>query len=94
MSGPPRWVVALVVSSLAVAVVAGLAVLPARTYLTQREARMEATAERDQLMAEVSELEGTLRMLETDDEIERRARANFDLVFPGEESYRILPVED
>ncbi|MDH3680967.1 MAG: septum formation initiator family protein [Acidimicrobiia bacterium] len=82
------------VVGLAVAVLAGLAVLPARTWLTQRDNMNDARAELQQIEAELAVLEAELELLQTDAELERQARANFDLVYPGEESYRIVPPED
>ena len=84
----------LLVVGLAVAVLAGLAVLPARTWITQRENMVEVQAELEQIEAEVAGLEAELELLQTDEEIERLAREHFDLVYPGDESYRILPAED
>jgi cell division protein FtsB len=71
--------------------VIGLAILPARTWLSQRSSQTEAEARVERLEAEVAQLDARLEMLSTDAEIERLARKNFDLVYPGEESYRILP---
>lgn len=79
----------LFVVCLAVVVFAGLAVLPAKTWFSQREKTAEAEAEIARLEAETALLEEELRLLATDEEIERRARKDFDLVYPGEESYRI-----
>jgi len=78
-------------SCLAAAVLVGLAIVPVRTWLAQQRKMDEARAQLAQIDAEVADLEGRLARLQTDDEIERRARQDFDLVFPGEESYRILP---
>jgi cell division protein FtsB len=72
-------------------VIAALAVLPARTWMTQRRERIEVESELERLNGDVAQLDAQLGLLRTDAEIERRARENFDLVFPGEESYRILP---
>lgn len=103
-SGPPdpwfsrdqlRGVVPVVlVAGLAIAVLGGLAVLPARTWLSQRQNMADAQAELEQIEVDVAELEDDLELLGTEDEIERLARKNFDLVYPGEESYRIVPPED
>jgi cell division protein FtsB len=89
-----RWrelgpIVAVVI--LAFAVLAGLAVLPARTWWTQRQNMNEARAELEQMEAEVTGLQAQQDLLQTDAEIERLARENFDLVRPGEESYRLVP---
>lgn len=73
------------------ALVVGLAILPARTWLSQRSSQTEAEARVERLEAEVAQLDARLDILSTDAEIERLARKNFDLVYPGEESYRILP---
>ena len=83
----------MLVVGLAMAVLAGLAVLPARTWLSQRENMSDVQADLDQIEAEVVVLEAELELLQTDSEVERLARANFDLVYPGEESYRIVPPE-
>jgi cell division protein FtsL len=81
----------LAVVALTVVVIAGLAVVPARTYLSQRQEMAEAEAQLEQLRHEVAELDAQLRHLRTDEAVERIAREHYDLVFPGEESYRILP---
>ena len=74
-------------------VLAGLAVLPARTWLTQRQSMADARTELEQVEADVADLSRQLEELQTDDEIERMAREHFDLVYPGEESYRIVPAD-
>lgn len=75
-------------------IVAGIGLLPARTWLNQRDTTVETQENLDRVNARVAELENQMRLLETDDEIERTARENFDLVYPGEESYRILPAPE
>ena len=72
-------------------IIAGLAVLPLRTWLDQRQLIAETEQELAEVQGEVDDLEAQANLLETDAEVERLARENFDLVFPGEESYRILP---
>ena len=81
----------LAVFTLTAMVVAGLAIAPARTYLSQRRETAEAEAQLRQLRAEVGQLDAELQVLRTDDAVERIAREHYDLVYPGEESYRILP---
>ncbi len=76
------------------AVLVTLGAIPVRNYVGQRESLAEAEAELARILGEVDAARLELDQLETDEEIERRARANFDLVFPGEESYRILPAGD
>ncbi len=83
----------LVVVVLAVVVLAGLAVLPAKTWFSQRAKMDAAEAELARIEAETVGLERQVERLATDEEIELRARRDFDLVYPGEESYRIVPVE-
>jgi cell division protein FtsB len=78
----------------AAVIVAGLALLPIRSWVDQRDARSQAEVELTRTNGEVDELKARLALLETDTEIERLARENFDLVLPGEESYRILPAPD
>ncbi len=80
--------------SLAGAIVVGVAVLPMRTYFQQRELLEQTSLERQEIVGEVDQLRSQLELLQTDAEVERLGRENFDLVKPGEESYRILPPVD
>ena len=88
------WGPVCVGACLGFAVIGGLAVLPARTWVTQRTAMGQGEAQLQQVDGRIAELEAQLRLLQTDSEVERMARENFDLVFPGEESYRILPAPE
>lgn len=81
----------VVITCLSLAVLVGLAVVPVRTWLSQREKTQQAEAEVTRIENDIVTLERQLAQLQTDAEVERRARRDFDLVFPGEESYRILP---
>ncbi len=72
-------------------VLVSLGAIPVRNYVTQRDALDEANAELSRIQAEVDSTRLELDRLQTDAEIERQARANYDLVYPGEESFRILP---
>lgn len=74
--------------------IVALAVLPARTWWSQRQTLQDARERRSELLYERDQLEAQLAVLSTDAEVERLARANYDLVFPGEESFRILPAGD
>lgn len=76
------------------AIVVGVAVLPMRTWLEQREILEQTELEHQRIMSEVDQLEAQLELLQTDEEIERLGREHFDLVKPGEESYRVLPPSD
>ncbi len=76
------------------ALIVALAVLPARTWLSQREALSSAQDRKAELLYQRAQLEAQLEILETDAEIKRLARANYDLVLPGEESFRILPASE
>ncbi len=76
------------------AIVVGVAVLPMRTWLEQREILDQTELEHQRIMGEVDQLEAQLELLQTDEEIERLGREHFDLVKPGEESYRVLPPSD
>ncbi len=89
-----RWAPPLVFAGLACAVVVAFAMMPLRIWLDQRESLSQLRDERIELEQEVEELDAQHRLLETDGEVERQARENFDLVYPGEESYRILPSGD
>jgi len=68
-----------------------LAVFPARTYLDQRHQRQQVTAEIRATDASNKALEQRIKNLNTDAEVERLAREQYNLVRPGEEAYAILP---
>ena len=76
---------------LALMVLVGLGILPAKTWFTQRSKMQAAEAELARIEAEAVDLEHRLELRATDEEVELRARRDFDLVYPGEESYRIVP---
>jgi cell division protein FtsB len=68
-----------------------LAVFPARTYFAQRQNLAAASERVDVLSQQNTELSARVKRLHTDEEIERLAREQYDLVKPGEEAYAILP---
>jgi cell division protein FtsB len=76
-------------------VLAGLAraVFPIQDLLAQRRATAGLEAELATLRADNDALDARIAALRTDAEIERLAREQYNLVYPGEESYAILPVE-
>jgi cell division protein FtsB len=67
------------------------AVFPTRTYLAQRR-EIAAANRRLALFSEQNgHLEAEARRLRSDEEIERIARARYNLVRPGEEAYAVVP---
>ena len=85
-----RFVLPLVGSFLAVgALVVG--VFPTRAILDQRRALDRAEERLAEVDARNDELEARVEALGTDEEIERLAREQHDLVYPGQEAYAILP---
>ena len=81
----------LLVGGLALVGVLFVAVFPARTYLDQRHQRQEVAAQIKATDAKNKALEQRVRTLNTDAEVERLAREQYNLVRPGEEAYAILP---
>ena len=81
------WTIGL---SLSVVIVAALLALPYQTWNRQQETRGTLEAEKTQILDDISNLESQLALLSTDAEIERRARQDFGLVQPGEETYRVI----
>jgi hypothetical protein len=66
-------------------------VFPTRILVEQRASTSEA-AERLAVLRDQNEAyEDRIDRLETDGEIERIAREQYNLVFPGEEAYAVLP---
>jgi cell division protein FtsB len=68
-----------------------VAVFPTRTWLAQRQS-ISAEEKRLRVLTEQNQaLAARVQELETDAEIERLAREQYNLVRPGEEAYAILP---
>jgi cell division protein FtsB len=82
------WPVAAVVTLLAVLLIG---VYPTRTYLAQQDSLRQTEEQLDVLREENSRLEDRVAALNTEAEIERLAREQYNLVRPGEESYALLP---
>jgi len=66
-------------------------VFPTSTLLGQRAASAEARNELNAIAEENDELHDQIALLKTSDEIERLARRDFNLVYPDEVSYAVLP---
>ncbi len=88
MSSKARIVVASVIF---IGILFG-AVYPTRTYLTQQRELRAASSKLEVFKEQNGRLEAEAKRLESDEEIERIARARFNLVKPGEEAYAIVPV--
>jgi hypothetical protein len=68
-----------------------LFVFPTRTYFGQRQG-LHTAQERVRVLSDQNkQLASRVQKLNTDAEIERIAREQYDLVRPGEEAYAILP---
>ena len=81
----------LLVASVVLVGLLFLAVFPTRTYLTQRRDLARTEERLSVLSAQNRELADRVARLNTDAEIERLAREQYNLVRPGEEAYAILP---
>ena len=68
-----------------------LAGFPARAWVAQRNERQQVAAEVAEMADQNRRLEDRARLLQTDGEIERLARKDYNLVLPGEEAFAILP---
>ena len=88
MSSKARIVVAFVIF---IGILFG-AVYPTRTYLAQRRDLRAAHQKLSLFKAQNAHLEAEAKRLGSDAEIERIARARFNLVKPGEEAYAVVPV--
>lgn len=85
-----RMVVPLVVA-LVILVVLFYALFPTRTFMEQSSALSEVRAELDGLYEENDELRDRIHLLSQPEEIERLARSEYNLVYPGEEAFALLP---
>jgi len=68
------------------------AVYPTRTYLAQQRQLRAVHRTLALFKQQNGHLEAEAKRLQSDDEIERIARARFNLVKPGEEAYAVVPV--
>ena len=75
------------------AVVGALAIglFPTSTFLDQRAATAEAEERLAVLEAQNEAFEARIERLTSDEEIERLAREQYNLAYPGEEAYAVLP---
>jgi|GEM_PF-3382167 len=71
--------------------VMAVAVFPTSTYLDQRSNTSEAEQRLSVLRAQNAAYEERIERLQTVEEIQRLAREQYNLVFPGEEAYAVLP---
>jgi cell division protein FtsB len=76
-----------------VAVLGAVAIglFPTQTFLQQRSDTAEAQERLAVLRAQNGSFEDRIDRLQTDEEIERLAREQYTLAFPGEEAYAVLP---
>jgi cell division protein FtsB len=81
----------IVASAVALAGVLFLFVFPTSSWLAQRRDRADVAAELRRVSTNNQRLERRVRQLRTPEEIERIARAKYNLVRPGEEAFAILP---
>ena len=74
----------------AVVVALGVASFPARQILSQQGATAAAAQQVVALDTEIARLDKRVASLEDPEEIKRIAKDRFDLVAPGQESYRVV----
>ena len=89
MPKPRKTTIALVVATLAA--VGYIMFVPARNYVAQQAATDDVEAQLAQLDAQVAELEQRRVDLQDPAQVERVARERFNLGYPGEEVFAVLP---
>ena len=77
------------ISAVALAATWTWGVNPVRNWLAQRDEIAQLEAELTQVQESNAALEADIELLQTDAEIERIARRDLGLVYPGEEAYAI-----
>lgn len=68
-----------------------LGVFPTRTYIQKRQDMTESEVRLQQLTEANDKAQKHVEALQSDAEIERIAREQYNLVKPGEETYHVLP---
>ena len=84
-------VIGIVAGIAGLVVVLAVAVFPTSTYLDQRAHTAETEQQLAVLRAQNAAYRERIQRLQTPEEIERLAREQYNLVFPGEEAYAVLP---
>ena len=84
-------VVGFLAGAIAFVIVLVVAVFPTSIYLDQRSHTAETEQQLAVLRAQNTAYEQRIARLKTPAEIERLAREQYNLVFPGEEAYAVLP---
>lgn len=80
----------IAVASLALIAIMFLFVFPTRSYLAQERQVRAARHAVEDLKTQNAELAREERLLQTPSEIERMARVQFNMVFPGEHAYNVV----
>jgi cell division protein FtsB len=83
-----------VLAAMLVVVVLFVGVFPTRAWFAQRSSADAATEQLEVLRGESEVLRQRVEELRDEEEIERLAREQYNLVRPGEEAYAILPGPD
>jgi cell division protein FtsB len=83
----------IAVASLSFIAIMFLFVFPTRSYLAQQREVRAARRAVAVLQQQNKELSREERLLKTKSEIERLARVQFDMVFPGEQAYNVVPLQ-
>ncbi len=89
MNRPRRTTIALLVAT--ALAVGYLLFVPVRDYLEQQAATDDAEQQLEQLEAEIADLETRRDELSDPEQIERVAREEFNMGFPGEDVFAVLP---
>ena len=77
--------------ALALAAFLFLFVFPTRSYLAQRRQVANAQHDVDLLREQNQKLAVEAQRLQSNAEVERRARQQFNMAYPGEQVYKVLP---
>ena len=81
----------IAVASLVFVAMMFLFVFPTRSYLAQQRQVRDARHSVAVLKSQNARLASEAQRLQTPSEIERLARAQFNMVFPGEDAYNVVP---
>ncbi|MFP5257222.1 MAG: FtsB family cell division protein [Acidimicrobiia bacterium] len=68
-----------------------IGLFPTQTFLEQRATTAEVEQRLEVLRAQNEAFEARIDALQTEEEIERLAREQYNLAYPGEEAYAVLP---
>lgn len=86
-----RFTVIVALFSVVAAIIIFYGLTPFQTWQEQKQTRSEVESQLQEIERSNQSLLAEIELLATPEEVERIARRNFNLIYPGETAYVVLP---